>query len=56
MRTPLTLLGMAAILALLSACQSAPQGTNAPRICTPRAQDAGYCYGSFTLEPGLTGI
>ncbi len=54
MRASLALIGLALVLAVLPACQSA--APLPPRICTPRAQDAGQCYGSFTLQPGLTGI
>jgi hypothetical protein len=54
MRASITLTGLAVVLAILPACQSVDPLP--PRICTPRAQDAGQCYGSFTLQPGLNGI
>jgi hypothetical protein len=45
MRSTLTFIGLLIMALCLSACQNTPSTTyNAP-ICTPRAQDAGHCYG-----------
>ncbi|MDQ6437919.1 hypothetical protein RB623_28030 [Mesorhizobium sp. LHD-90] len=45
MRALLTLTGLLAIVIGLSACQSASSSSDFQPRCTPRAQDAGSCYG-----------
>jgi hypothetical protein len=45
MRAFVTLGGLLAIVIGLSACQSGSSGQNFQAQCTPRAEDAGHCYG-----------
>ncbi|MEQ1955097.1 hypothetical protein [Mesorhizobium sp. CN2-181] len=45
MRAFVTLSGLLAIVIGLSACQGSGSAQNFQPSCTPRAEDAGHCYG-----------
>lgn len=46
MRSIVSLVGLLIVATVLSGCQGASSsGSIEPPICSPRAQDAGHCYG-----------
>lgn len=55
MRSTLILVGLLLMAVGLSACQgSTGAQIHNPPICTPRAQDAGHCYGfALPSNPGV---